>query len=367
LGGSFPVDEEDPDTDVGAIHHGYVSVTPISLDLTHHTFLAGLQAWDLPATLHVTRQGRCGEVIFAAKPAPARWEGVATAVWIVLIDLLVVVWALRRPIDLLQFLLLLVLVISVPVLIHLLYRIWAAFTLEYWVDRNAVTLRWAHLHQVIPTQSVRAIEPGRRATDRSGELTPLADAFFGYCCRADGRNQSTSAPLGRPPSACVLTTDAGVYALSPADAGGFVEALQARYRLGATQVVTPQRVQRSWLASILSEDRQGAWLLLTGLAGVLILFAVLTISFPNLPDILAVRYNSQGVPEEIREKTALFRLLGIGLLAWGVNAIGGLWLTRQRQRIGAHMLWGGAIFVQGVLLLALVSSDSHEEFSRNLL
>lgn len=52
LGGSLPVDEEDPDTDVGAIHHGYVSVTPISLDLTHHAFLAGLQAWDLSATLH---------------------------------------------------------------------------------------------------------------------------------------------------------------------------------------------------------------------------------------------------------------------------------------------------------------------------
>lgn len=293
-------------------------------------------------------------MIFAAKPAPARWEGVATAVWIVLIDLLVVVWALRRPIDLLQFLLLLVLVISIPVLIHLLYRTWAAFTLEYWVDRNAITLRWAHLHQVIPTQSIRAI-------DHSAELPIEADSLRRWPMPfLDIAAAPTAASINlcatRPPAECiVLQTDAGVYALSPADAGGFIEALQARYRLGATQVVTPQRVQRSWLASILSEDRQGAWLLLTGLVGVLILFAVLTISFPNLPDILAVRYNSQGVPEEIREKTALFRLLVIGLLAWGVNAIGGLWLTRQRQRIGAHMLWGGAIFVQGVLLLALVS------------
>ena len=78
-------------------------------------------------------------MIFAARRAPARWEGVAAAVWIVLIDLLVVVWALRRPIDLLQFLLFLVLVVSIPVLVHLFYRTWAAFTLEYWVDRNAIT------------------------------------------------------------------------------------------------------------------------------------------------------------------------------------------------------------------------------------
>lgn len=293
-------------------------------------------------------------MIFAAKPAPARWEGVATAVWIVLIDLLVIVWALRRPIDLLQFLLLLVLVISILMLIHLFYRTWAAFTLEYWVDRNAITLRWAHLHQVIPTQSIRAIDHSAELPIEAGSLRRWPMPFLDIAAAPTAASINLCAT--RPPAECiVLQTDAGVYALSPADAEGFIEALQARYRLGATQIVTPQRVQRSWLASILSEDRLGAWLLLTGLVGVLILFAVLTISFPNLPDILAVRYNSQGVPEEIREKTALFRLLIIGLLAWGVNAVGGLWLTRQRQRIGAHMLWGGAIFVQGVLLLALVS------------
>lgn len=293
-------------------------------------------------------------MIFAAKPALARWEGVASAVWIVLIDLLMVVWALRRPIDLLQFLLFLVMMGSVPVLIHLIYRTWAAFTLEYWVDRNAITLRWAHLHQVIPTQSVRAISHGAELSMGAAQLRRWPMPFLDIA--ATPTTQSINLCATRPPAECiVLQTDAGVYVLSPADAEGFVEALQARYRLGATQTVMPQRVQRAWLASILSEDRQGAWLLLIGLAGVLVLFAVLTISFPDLPDILAVRYNSQGVPEEIREKTALFRLLVIGLLAWGVNAGAGLWLARQRQRIGAHMLWGGAIVVQGFLLLALVS------------
>jgi len=43
LGGSYPVDEDDLDTDVGAVKHGYVSVTPISLDLTHHSFLAAMR------------------------------------------------------------------------------------------------------------------------------------------------------------------------------------------------------------------------------------------------------------------------------------------------------------------------------------
>jgi hypothetical protein len=294
-------------------------------------------------------------MVFAAKPALARWEGVAVAVWIVLFDVLLVVWALRRPIDLLQFLLFLVMVLSVPVLIHLLYRTWAAFSLEYWVDRNTITLRWAYLQQVIPTQSVREIAQGALLpVDERWSLLRWPMPFLAIASQPTA--QSVNLCATRPPTECiVLKTDAGVYALSPADADGFVEALQVRYRLGPTQVVTPRRMQRTWLANVFADDPQGVWLLVIGLIGVLLLFAVLTISFPDLPDVLAVRYNSQGLPEEIREKSALFRLLVIGLLAWSVNAIGGIWFATQRQRIGAHMLWGGAIVVQVFLLLALVS------------
>lgn len=295
-------------------------------------------------------------MVFAAKPALARWEGVAAVIWIVLIDVLVVVWALRRPVDLLQFLLFLVMIVSIPVLIHLIYRTWAAFSLEYWIDRNTITLRWAHLQQVIPTQSVREMMVQEAALPINTRWSLLRWPLPFLAIASQPTAQSVNLCATRPPAECIiLKTDAGVYALSPADVDGFVETLQARYRLGATQIVHPARVRRTWLANTLADDRQGIWLLVVGLLGVLLLFAVLTISFPDLPDVLAVRYNSQGLPEEIREKSALFRLLVIGLLAWGVNAIGGIWFATQRQRIGAHMLWGGAIIVQVFLLLALIS------------
>ncbi|BAL99576.1 MULTISPECIES: PH domain-containing protein [Caldilinea] len=294
-------------------------------------------------------------MVFAAKPAPARWEGVAVIVWILLIDLLMVVWAVRRPIDLLQFLLFLLVVLSFPVLIHLVYRTWAAFTLEYWIDRNAVTLRWAHLQQVIPLQSVREIVRGASWLEapKAGLLRwPMPFLHIA----AQPSAQSIHLCATRSPSECIaLKTDAGIYVLSPSDETGFIETLQDRYRLGATQMIQPARVRRTWLASTLGADRQGLWLLGIGMVGVLLLFAVLTISFPDLPDVLAVRYNSQGLPVEIREKTVLFRLVFIGLLAWAVNAVGGVWLASQRYQTAAHMLWGGAIVVQVFLLLALIS------------
>lgn len=45
LGGSRPEDDDDPDTDVGAIKCGYVSVTPITLDMTNYEFLTQLRSW----------------------------------------------------------------------------------------------------------------------------------------------------------------------------------------------------------------------------------------------------------------------------------------------------------------------------------
>ena len=45
LGGSHPVDEDDLATDVGAVKHGYISVTPITLDMTHYGFLGHLGDW----------------------------------------------------------------------------------------------------------------------------------------------------------------------------------------------------------------------------------------------------------------------------------------------------------------------------------
>lgn len=47
LGGGRPVDVHDDHTDVGAVANGFVSVTPITLDMTNYAFLADLEQWDL--------------------------------------------------------------------------------------------------------------------------------------------------------------------------------------------------------------------------------------------------------------------------------------------------------------------------------
>jgi len=46
-GGTPPVDTPTEDNDVGAIQDGFISVTPISLDMTHYAFMAEIEEWNL--------------------------------------------------------------------------------------------------------------------------------------------------------------------------------------------------------------------------------------------------------------------------------------------------------------------------------
>lgn len=49
IGGSAPTGIPDDGTDVGALSHGYISITPIQLDMTAYRFQETLKTWDLRA------------------------------------------------------------------------------------------------------------------------------------------------------------------------------------------------------------------------------------------------------------------------------------------------------------------------------
>lgn len=49
IGGDAPVGVTEPDTDVGALEDGYVSISPIHCDLTAHHLIQPLKTWSWPA------------------------------------------------------------------------------------------------------------------------------------------------------------------------------------------------------------------------------------------------------------------------------------------------------------------------------
>ena len=58
IGGGAPAWEELDGTDMGAIHDGYVAVTPVHLDLTNHAALARLQEWGPALSAQMKGHGR---------------------------------------------------------------------------------------------------------------------------------------------------------------------------------------------------------------------------------------------------------------------------------------------------------------------
>jgi 5'-nucleotidase len=57
IGGGAPAWEELDDTDMGAIHDGYVAVTPVHLDLTNHAAVARLGSWGPALSAQLKRHG----------------------------------------------------------------------------------------------------------------------------------------------------------------------------------------------------------------------------------------------------------------------------------------------------------------------
>lgn len=292
-------------------------------------------------------------MVFKSAPSRTHWESLIICGWIVIIDGLLLLWAFRRPVDTLKFALFFVVMASLPLLLHLLYRSWAALTLEYWVDRNAVTIRWANTRQVIPLDEIRRIVfGGLQDMSQPARIDWPADHL---------RSTQALGPLdvrllaSQPLEKCLLLeTGNGLFAISPADQDAFVDAVQERYQMEAVRPTVMGEVHSSLFGPVF--QHRAGWILLgVGFIGALALIGLLMVRYPILPDEMVFGYSSDGLPLSIRGKSSLFLLPAIGILAWFVNGIWGLWLAARKQPTGAYMLWGGAIVVQVCSLLALAS------------
>ncbi len=293
-------------------------------------------------------------MVFKPARCKSRWEGVFVCLWLVIVQALLIYWVSIRATDWLRFALIFLFVASVCLFLYLAYRTWVAFTLEYWVDRNAVTVLWADVRQVIPLDSIRQIIVGGVQ-----EMTPQWWRYWpAPFVRPTRLMGGIAIPLmaTRAPVECLLL-DAGssVFAISPASQQAFLDAVQERVHMGPIVNAQPTQTRRLDIQRILKTDRLGLVMLAVGLVGSVLLIGALMVRYPVLPDVLTVRYGADGTPEQVRDKTALFLLPLIGLLAWAVNGVWGLIMAARNQQIGAYLLWGGAIIVQICSFFALVS------------
>lgn len=293
-------------------------------------------------------------MVYAPPSDRTRWQGLAALCWLLLTDAILLLWLTFKPITWSSFLLLLALFATLPILVHLTMRTWGAFNLEYWLDRNALRVRWAGTCQIIPLHRIQRIIEGVDEFSLRPSLLAWPAPFVRIVEGGQGRRLVRMASL--PLNQCLLIeTDSGIFAISPADPVGFLEELQALNRLGQSRRLALRREQPTNYYSLATESAVGRWLLLAGVVGCLVLFGYLMIRFPQLPDMLVFHYNRQGAPDSIRPKSALFLLPVIGLLTYLTNTVAGLRMRLGNQPSGAYLFWAGSLLVQALSFMALFS------------
>ncbi len=272
-----------------------------------------------------------------------------------MLDIFCLIGITTQPIGLLTFILALLILASLPLMVLIGYQLYGLNRSGYDIDRNAVTIQWGPVRQIVPVESIQRIMLG-------SEVDGKVEYFRGWRWPGlmQGQGFLPEAELTvfyaatSVPQQLILVTPAISYAISPVDMAGFIESIKARYELGPTQVVEQSNTHPAFFDWPLWSDRIAHYLLITGAAMCLLLFGLVSVRYPNLPATLPLHYDVLGLPDRIGPASQVFLLPFIGLLALIVNTVlGGLFY--RREQVAAYLLWGGTIVVQVLLWIGTVN------------
>ncbi|HIC90192.1 MAG TPA: DUF1648 domain-containing protein [Anaerolineae bacterium] len=289
------------------------------------------------------------------KPAPegsTRW-GLSAVFGLLVMDALLLTVLLHHPVDFGSFLIVLLLLLSLVPLAWLGYRTYGSLRLHYRVERDGVLIVWGTGEELVPMSEIREVVRGAVAASSSTPWWIWPGRYVGLLM---AEQWGTVASFATRPleEQILLVTSSGVVGISPADTEGFLDALQARYRLGPAQQWEPGWHPFHWWAWPFWYDRVGLALLGGGLVLALSILGYFAWHYPHLPGQVPLHLNAAGEVDRWGPRKALFLLPFMGAAFWTFNAIWGL-LIWKRQRPGAYLLWAGALVAELFGLLALRS------------
>lgn len=281
--------------------------------------------------------------------------GLTVGIDVLLINLLLNYHIRPQQISLFTFVVGLIVVLSIPVLIVLVYQTVSNLTLRYRLDRNGVTIRWAGNVWIIPIRGIQRVVSG-------GELGNVILRRRGVRWPGHQRGEGAVPGIGRTRflasrpllDQLLLVTPKQAIGISPRDPNGFVDAFASRQELGPNRLLSQELRRASWITWSLWDDRVARNLLIV--AGVinLCLFGYMCARFPGVDPQLPLHFNILGQADRIGTKMELFSLPIIGLIILGTNLVLGLVLY-GRERAGSYLLWGGAAVAQVLFWLAAFS------------
>lgn len=288
---------------------------------------------------------------------PARLTGTATGAAIVALALLLaaLLMAFASPwaISTAKFLAFGVAFLLLALAAIFAYWTYACFTMSYALDEEGLSIHWGLVRQFIPLDRIERCVPGREA--RFSEIRGVN--WWGYHV---GRASVTG--IGEvlfysnhqsPWELTYVVTSSRSYAISPENSVRFTTELQRlqRAQTAAAEEAPVQRAEHPLVATYpFWLDRYGQALALIAVLANVALFGFIFAAYPGLADHLNLAFPPLG-QTDIRPKREVLQIPATALALLAVSLAAGLAIHRW-ERAASYLLLAGAIFLQGLFLIA---------------
>lgn len=237
----------------------------------------------------------------------------------------------------------------------LAYRVVAAFTLSYDLDRNGLYVNWLGNRAVVPLDQVSHIDAGLGEVAKG--WTPFSAIGYNSGQRQlpDGRTIHRFSTAANARSLVIHTAEA-LYVISPRDADGFVQDLEQRRNLGSAKTLNMAVEPGRMFLYAFWHDRTVRTMLLVAFVVNLLVLGLLAARYPGLDASIQMRFNAVGQVAELRPRHDLLFLPLAAFLLSLINTLLGLSIYRSQQ-LGARLLQGASVVVQvlfGIAILTII-------------
>jgi len=279
--------------------------------------------------------------------------GIGLMVAIILVDVGLIWLATIRPLSIGTFIIGLAVLFSLGLLGLIGYWLYGLARSGYFLDRNALVIRWGAAEQTIPTAQIERV----LARDEvEGHIQFHGGMWPGHCVgygEVPGAGPALFYATTPPRHQIYVVTPGLTYGISPADSEGFLQSLHKRLQMGPTQVVEQSSKRPGFLNWAIWQDRMGLALLATGFLTVLALTGLLSFQFPALSRLVPLHFDAAGSPDRLGPRGQIFIIPLIGLLTLLLNGALGL-LVYRRERLASYLLWGGTVLIQVLVWTAAI-------------
>ena len=231
------------------------------------------------------------------------------------------------------------------------YRLYGLATARYVLNRNGIGVRWGLAVEEIPLPSVRLEKPARSVWPKLRSRGSLSwpGCLVGTAV-VEGLGPVEFFATRRAENMLLVMSPERTLVISPPDGEAFLRAFGEAGRQGVLDPVEPRSVRPDLFPARLWRDPIARGLLFLGMVLPLGLLGFLGLRIGNLPELVPLGFDAQGVPEAFVPPGRLLLLPLIGGLCWAIDlALGSAFYRRELERPLAYALWGTAVVV-GLLL-----------------